>query len=271
MVRRIAVWNRLKTKRCTNRMRAVAHVSLSGIMTLPTSQTWFTLVCPSHLCHAFSFLFFKLPFTFPTHSNGIKLMFTSPLVFLIAFILCLVVVLFKLLSLHKYLLLPGRLGSGLGCCPNSDIMQMIIISALWYPSVVLFSCSCFWTELRHKAGGAGMWIELPESLWVLWRCQKRIGRWEFTCSEATRRQVEGRSCIVSNQWETYSNQGLTSWLCGVCVLASHQCPVIMDCNNSLSGLSWGPSLCLFSRLLFNSLWWKCSCAWLSNTAPKYGF
>lgn len=135
-------------------------------------------------------------------------MFTSPLVVLIAVLLCLVVFPFKLLSLHKYLLFPGRLGSGLGCHPNSDIMQMIIISALCYPPVMLLLCSCFCTELKHKAGGAGTWIELPESLWVLWRCQKRIGRWGFTCSEAARRRVEGRSCIVLNQWETHSNHGL---------------------------------------------------------------
>lgn len=203
------VWNRLKAE--THKQdEGWVPVSLSDIMTLPTSWTRFTLAYHSHLCPAFSFLFFKLPFTFPTHSNGIKLMFTSPLLALIAFSLCLLVFLFKLFSLHKYLLFPERLGSGLGCHPNSDIMQMIIISALWYPSVMLFLPSWFWTELKHKAGGAGMWIELPESLWAFWRCQKRIGRWEFICSEAARRRVEGRSCIVLDQWETYSNHGFNS-------------------------------------------------------------
>lgn len=82
---------------------------------------------------------------------------------------------------------------------------------------------------------------------VLWRCQSRIGRWEFTCSQAVRKWVEGRNCIVLDQWEMYSNHGLTSWHCSVCVLALHQRFMIMSCNNSLSKPILGMLLCLFYR------------------------
>lgn len=101
----IDIWNRLKPQ------SKDWGSCITGWQAAPTSHTCFSFVYLSHILPPhFSFLLFKLPLTFLTQSNGINLKSESSccldyIPFCAYSSFCLN---YKLLSLYKHILLPGK-------------------------------------------------------------------------------------------------------------------------------------------------------------------